>query len=160
LPYGSTGSTLTTGDALGHTFWSSYRGTSSNKVYDLHILIKLILYAIRRRVAEDVQTLHIARSLFMEFMMQMEVLLGMKDFVEKFGARTPSIDGLIGEVNELNKKAGSTYVEQVFEGYHDMMTRASQLFREAELVTVRLKQRALFGVYMTEWMATAACCCS
>ncbi len=150
------GRTMTTGDAFGHTFWSSYRGTSSDNIYALDILMNLIFYATHRKVAEDVQAFHMARSYFMEFRTRMAVLLGLKDFVEKFGARTRSVDEMVARLEELNREAGDRYVQQDFEGCEQVMKEAFDLFKETEVATVKLKQRALMWVYLVEWLATTS----
>jgi len=96
------------------------------------------------------------RSYFMEFRTKMAVLLGLKDFVEKFEARTRSVDEMVARLEESNEEAGDGYVEQDFEGREQVMKEAFDLVKEAEVATLKLKRRALMWVYLVEWLATTS----
>jgi len=150
------GRTLTTGDAFGHTFWSSYRGTKSDNIYAMDILMNLIFYSTKRKLPADVEVFHRARTLFLEFRTRMGVLLGLKDFVEKFGANTRLIDASMGELEAMERSAADQYLEQDFQGCLETMNTAFERFGQTERMAIKLKDAALLWVYMIEWLATTS----
>jgi hypothetical protein len=148
------GRTLTTGDAFGHTFWSSYRGgRDTDNRYALDILMNLIFWATQRGVQTDVLLYHGMRSSFLTYRERMGLLVSLMDFVEKFGASSRQIEEMIDDLDDLSAEAREAYLGQDFELVESTMDEAHGAFKEAEVAAMKLKDRALLWVYVIEWMA-------
>jgi hypothetical protein len=150
------GITMTTGDAFGHTFWSSYRGASTDNIYALDILMNMIFYATKREVPTEVVVFHRVRFSFLEFRTRMSVLLSLKDFVEKFGANTKRIEAAAAELEAMAKEASDHYLALDFQACEDAMKAAFAEFSGAEEMAMKLKENALLWVYVIEWMVTSS----
>jgi hypothetical protein len=150
------GITMTLGDYYGATFWSSYRGTASDNIYALDILMNMILYGTKREVPTEVEVFHRVRSTFLEFRNRMSMLLSLKGFVERFGANTKQIEDAMGGLEAMAKEASDHYLALDFEACEETMNMAFGQFSDAEEVAMKLKDSALFWVYVIEWLVTTS----
>ncbi len=148
------GRTLTTGDSFGHTFWSSYRGTESDNIYALDMLINIILYGCGRPPAENVEIMHRTRRSFIEYRERMGILMALKDFVEKFGASSARMDQEISEIEGLFQDAAESYLDMDLVSCHESMEEVWKACSRAEALAIELKENALMWVYLIEWLAT------
>jgi hypothetical protein len=146
------GRSITTGDAFGHTFWSSYRGgMETDNIYALDMLMNLIFWATDREVQENILLYHSMRTDFLQFRERMGLLGSLTDFVEKFGANSRQIQVMISEMETTVRDARLAYLEQDFEEVEAMMEEAFEGFERAEMRALELKDQALLWVYMIEW---------
>jgi len=151
------GRTITTGDAFGHTFWSSYRGGRiTDNIYALDILMNMIFYCTRRGLPSDVQAFHNMRISFVEFRTRMGMLTAMMEFIDRFGANPEPIQRRAAELEEVDGAARERYLAQDFETCSALMESAIAGFAKAEAEALELRRRALLWVYAIEWMVTTA----
>lgn len=151
------GRTITTGDAFGHTFWSSFRGgRGTDNEYALDILMNMIFYSTHRDVQLDVLLFHHMRTSFFQFRGRMGILVSLVDFVERFGASSRNIQKKMEELEDMEASARESYLLQDFEEVEATMNRAFEGFIEAEKEAIELKKRALLWVYIVEWMVTTS----
>lgn len=150
------GRALTTGDAFGHTFWSSYRGKESDNLYAPDMLINMILYGVGLDPFEDIELPHRLRSSFRQYRERMGILISLKDFVERFGASSTRIDERISELSEQLEEASELYLEMDMEGCEEVMDDLWVAMGETEALAVELKNSALMWVYLVEWLVTTS----
>lgn len=149
------GRTITTGDAFGHTFWSSYRGGRiTDNIYALDMLMNMIFYCTRRELPADVLAFHNMRTTFVDFRTRMGLLAALMEFIDRFGANPDPIQRKAAELEKLAGAARESYLSQDFETCSRLMESAIAGFSEAEDVAIELRRRALLWVYAIEWMAT------
>jgi len=146
------GRTITTGDAFGHTFWSSYRGgRDTDNVFALDMLMNLIFWATNREVQTNILLYHAMRTDFLQFRERMGLLVSLTDFAEKFGANSRQIQAMIMEMEDTVMDARMAYLEQDFTQVEEKMEEAFRGFEEAEQRAIELKDQALLWVYLIEW---------
>lgn len=151
------GRTITTGDAFGHTFWSSYRGGRiTDNIYALDMLMNMIFYCTRRELPGDVLAFHNMRIYFVEFRTRMGLLTALMEFIDRFGANPEPIQRRAVELEELAGAARESYLAQDFEACSALMESAIGGFAEAEGEALELRRRALLWVYAIEWMVTTS----
>jgi hypothetical protein len=153
------GRTITTGDAFGHTFWSSYRGgRATDNKYAADMLMNLIFYGAQREVQTDILLFHGLRSSFVEFRDRMGILLSLTEFVERFGASSRSIQLMMVDLEAIVAGARESYLEQEFEEVEAAMSDAFEGVADAEEAAMKLKDRALLWVYVIEWLVVMGAC--
>ena len=84
------------------------------------------------------------------------LLLGLLDFVDKFGANTGELEDDIDTLDGLREDSYDSYRGQDYDaalvGIQEALEEADRIGEDA----VHLKERALFWVYLTEWSAVSA----
>ena len=151
------GRTITTGDAFGHTFWSSYRGgRATDNIYALDILMNMIFYCTRRNLPGDVLAFHNMRTSFLEFRTRMGMLTALMEFIDRFGANPDAIQSKAAELEQLAGAARERYLAQDFDTCAALMESAIAGFVKADAEALELRRRALLWVYVIEWMVTTS----
>ncbi len=116
----------------------------------------LMLHLARQPVPEDVEVLHVARKELLRLDISRGLLVSLFDFVERFGANPAPLEDMLEEVDSLRREADALYIGQDFEAALDVIVRAIEAAEVAEDQAVRLKNAALFWIYLIEWMVVTA----
>ncbi len=124
--------------------------------YGADMLVNLILYATQRPLIEDVDVFHRMKVMFRQYRDRLEFLVTLKDFVDAFGANTQPIQKAIWGVEDLGRKASDLYLSQDFNGASQALEKSFKKLDEAEILAGKVKNRALFWVYLSEWLVTTA----
>ncbi len=143
------GRTMTTGD-IG--WWVRLGAAAEPNPYAQDILMNMIFYATRRKVVTDVLLYHEVRTSLLGFHRRLVSLMDLIDFVEGFGADTGGLMERADDIKELGNSARSSYLEQDFDAVERTMDLASKAFAEAESEAIRVKDGALFWIYLVEWL--------
>jgi hypothetical protein len=80
----------------------------------------------------------------------------MIDFIDKFNANTRPIELMLDEVRPIREEAEKLYNEQSYVESGQMLENAIARFDEIYNEALRLKDQALFWVYVIEWMSVTA----
>ena len=124
--------------------------------YSAEILINMIFYSTKRKLIQDVEVFHVARSSVMQFSMRMAILVSLKDFIDNFGANTQVIEDQIGELDTLYQKGVQHYTNLEFLECEQYMDSVLRQFSEAEKIAMKLKDSALFWVHLIEWLVVSS----
>ena len=150
------GRVMTLGDSFGLQFWSDYaHGYTQNK-YGLDILMNMVLYLTRREVPDEVLILNQMRLLFVNFRTSMDLLLTVADFAREFGANDRGIELLMEDLEEGYLEARGLYLSNQFDESRDLMNSILVDLGRAEGEVMRLKDRAMFWIYLVEWLVITA----
>jgi uncharacterized membrane protein len=118
--------------------------------------VNLIYMLARLGVPQDTSLVHSARTAIQNYVHERELLIGMAEFIDSFGANLRPIEKGLGEIAEMKAWADSQYIDQDFLGaidtLNDISARVLQLGEEA----TRLKNRALLWVFIAEWFTVTA----
>jgi hypothetical protein len=125
-------------------------------LYGPDLFMNLIFYSTGRRLIEDVEVFHRIKGFFRDFRNRLEYLISLMDFVDRFGANTEKIQRDVWELQDMGKLASGCYVEQDFRMAQEALDDAFDYFRGAEATAKRVKDSALWWVYMVEWATTTA----
>jgi len=124
--------------------------------YAADIVINLILHSTQRQLIQDVDVFHRLKLAFREFNDRMNMLVALRDFVDKFGANTQRIQDIIWELQDLKHEANEEYLDQDFIGCANTLDESSVRFGEAESIAKDTKNAALLWVYVIEWLVTTS----
>jgi hypothetical protein len=145
------GKTITCGGYIQPKGW-----LGKENLYTADITMNLIFYSTGRKLIDDVEVFHGIKSTFSEYRNKMDLLVSLRDFIDRFGANTDRIHGEIREVGGMYDRTVAHYMDQEFAAFSGRMTEVFQRFGEAEEVARQVKNSALFWVYVIEWLATTS----
>jgi len=124
--------------------------------YSLDMLMAEFMFATGRQLPEDVVLVHNLRSKFSSFISTRGFIYAIIDFIDRFGANDAPIVSKVGDVTRIADQAKKLYLLQEYEQAADTMDAALSKMADIRREAMRLKDRALFWVYLTEWLAVTA----
>ncbi len=124
--------------------------------YAADIVMNMVFYSTRRKLIQDVEVFHQLKSMFREFTTRMDMLIALKDFIDRFSANTQKLQAAIMGLQEIRLKANEEYLGQEFSEVQNTMAFAFRKFDEAEEIAKDARRTALFWVYAIEWLVTSA----
>ncbi len=131
-------------------------GAFSNWEYYGDFANNLMLFLARQEVPQDIEILHAARKQLLNLDISRGLLISLFDFVEKFGANTAPLERMLDDVDILRREAERLYIQHEFEAALESTLEALEATERAEDEAVRLKNTALFWIYMIEWFVVTA----
>jgi len=137
--------------------WLAYpTGISGENRYSPEILMNMVFWLSDTQLIDDVEVFHRVKTDFAEFLTRMRVLVSLKDFIDKFGANTESIQREIIPLEKIHAEATRQYLEHSFMESEATIDSALAGFPAAEEVARREKDRALLWVFLIEWFVTSS----
>ena len=124
--------------------------------YGPDIVMNLVFYSTHRGLIKDVDVFHQLKGLFRQFRDRLNMLVTLKDFVDRFGANTYKIQEQIWDLQKMRRDADEQYLSQDFTACRDTLQKAFLKFDEAEALAKRIKDAAMVWVYFIEWLVTSA----
>ncbi len=142
-------------DMVYDPFWSPKESPVSNP-YALDIIANMIWFATGRELPEDPLKVHLYRRLVYEYNIRRSLLTSLLDFAEKFGANPVNQYSRLEEIDQVGRDAARLYLERDYDGAYDVMNEATGQLMDLDRNAAKLKDRALFWVYLVEWSVTTA----
>ncbi len=137
--------------------WLAYpTGVTGENKYSPEIVMNMIFWLANTELIDDVEVFHRVKSDFAEFVTRMRVLISLKDFIDKFGANTESIEREMIPLEEIYAEATHRYLEHAFLESQASISSALVRFPAAEEVARREKNKALLWVFLIEWLVTSS----
>jgi uncharacterized membrane protein len=137
--------------------WTPYGGINFLRwPYYPDFALNLMSYITGNAVPQDLEAAHRARVLMQDHRGLLETLHSVIDFVAKFGANIARAEELLIEIDEAQKAGKNAYMEGDMETAITQLGRAMDELLGASEDIWRLKDEALFWVYVTEWLVVAA----
>ncbi len=121
--------------------------------YGIDVFLNIVLYVDKRNLPDDIPMVHLLRHQFKEYRTRRGLIYGILDFADKFGANPSKIDAEMVEVDVVRDEAFDSYANQEFAEAEALMTTALARLGEIEKEAMRLKDRALFWIYLVEWLS-------
>lgn len=143
--------TWTHHDALGQDlYWDPARNP-----FSLDLILAEFLFSTGRELPTDVILVHNLRGRFGIFISEKEFIYSLLDFVERFGASGRNVNSRIGDIDKIVNEARSDYLVQAYELSYERIGEAISQVEALRSEAMRLKDRALFWVYFTEWLSVS-----
>jgi len=133
-------------------------GAIADWPYIVDFWINQMWYLADLEIPEDVQLVHRLRSDSLTYVNERSMATAVIEFVEKFGAPTDKLYDRLDEVDGIKRESDSLYMEQRFE---DSLAKLEEAYEELGSLakeSVEVKDRALFWIYMVEWLAVSGTC--
>ena len=151
----SSSTTFTTRDRPNDAFWGApVTGGSGSNPYGLDIAVNLIWWSTGRELPRDPIMVHEYRSLVFHYGIQKSIVVSLLEFAEIFGANSAGTYADLSSIDEARAISGSEYLDRDFAAAYATIQVAMRDLRELQDVAVRLKDRVLFWVYLSEWLVT------
>lgn len=115
--------------------------------------INLMLHLAGVDIPQDRELLHQVRARIREYQMNKIFLYAMIEFIEKFGAQTMEVEKKILEAEEYKLEADGLYMNMDLDIALTSIQVALDEIRQADALAVKMKNSALFYVYLIEWFA-------
>jgi hypothetical protein len=142
--------TFTFRDMVGDLFWAAPAGNP----YSMDIVANVIWFGTGRDLPQDPLMVHDYRQLVSDYTIRKSLLTSLLDFAEIFGADSSGIHDRSGEAEEFRIEAAQSYLDGEFVEAHETMTLAMVELEELEEDAAKLKDSALFWVYLVQWLTT------
>jgi len=139
-------------DDLDSTWWSPMYGPCENK-YAMDIFLNILLYSTGRGLPSDIGIVHQIRRLYWKYNQEKLLLFSLLEFVDRFGASTRVIGREVEQFDSLKEESFEHYRKQEFDEALESIRMANEEMTAASGEAMRLKDRALLWVYVTEWSA-------
>lgn len=101
---------------------------------------------------EDLELGHTLRANFKAFYERKGMMISLIDFIDRFGANTASLNTLLDELEAQRKEASQSYMKGNYQEALDQMQEALDGLASISSESMRLRQRALFWIYITEYL--------
>ncbi len=138
-------------DDLDSTWWSSVHYQSQNE-YAGDVFFNILLYSTGRSLPDNIFIIHDLRARYLHYNREKGFLLSLLDFIDRFGANTRSIERQMGEVDQLKGKSYDIYRATDFEEALVLINEAFDGIVSISVDAMKLKEKALIWVYVTEWL--------
>ena len=153
---GNAGMQWVIADKFDASWWGLTYGARDTNPYSLDLCTNLLLYSLDMDLIADIHLRREARHLLTTFQAQKILLLSMLEWAEKFGA---NVYTLAERLTELEGEAGvavDSYLEQDYTATMDFMNSMAGEISEISIETLRLKNQAMFWVFVSEWLAVTS----
>ncbi|MBU7003934.1 MAG: hypothetical protein HXS50_00100 [Theionarchaea archaeon] len=151
--YGTKGGiSWVTADDLDALWWSSVLSPSENE-YAGDVFINILLHSAGAPLTHDVVQMHRLRGLYFDYNIEKLLLTGVLEFADSFGANTRDMYTRIGEADDLRGSSLDSYRSYIFSDAIEIMEAAIASLYELRDDAYALKDRALFWVYLIQWIA-------
>ncbi len=135
----------------GGDWWSE-----ENNPYALDIATNMVLYSLDRPLISDILARREARRLFTSLQSQKSLILSMMDWAETFGANIVPLSKRLMDLERGMEGAIGDYIEQDYLATVSFLQSMSPTASEIAKDAVRLKDTALFWIYVIEWSVALA----
>ena len=118
--------------------------------------VNLMMYLSDNPIPSDLETVHRARAMYLDYRSTRAYLFSLMDFVEKLGANMGVVNGMIGDADKKHAESVELYVDFDFEGSLVPLDAAMADLRRASEKAMQLKDQAMLWIYLIEWSAVTA----
>ena len=141
----------------GRTFAMLHDWTGSSEFtrwdYYHDFAINLMLYIAQRPLPTDPVLVHEYRANVHQVSIGKSMLLSLIYFVESFGGNARQLDREITALDQMNLEAGEYYLDNDFAAAVAASEATLVKFKEVEELSIKIKNEALFWVYVVEWLS-------
>ncbi len=143
-------------DELNMAWWGTALASRNRNPYAIDMVINLILYSVDRPLITDIHSRRQARHLLYDYRTRKLLVLSMMEWADAFGANTLPMTEELAELDDVSVDARDRFLEQEYDAVitsmHSNLAAIDVLTGEA----IRLKDEALFWVYIIEWLVVTS----
>lgn len=137
--------------------WTPAGGTRFMRwAYYGDFAVNLMMYLSRNPIPSDLETLHRARVMYLDYRSTRSYLFSVMEFAEKLGANTDPVAEIIGRADDRHGASTEAYIEFDFTGALSELDSAIQDLTKAVERAMRLKDQAMLWIYIIEWATISA----
>lgn len=133
--------------------WEWWLIATKSNPYTEDLATNLILHSLKRPLIRDIQARGEARDLLSGFQAKKAVMLSVMEWADSFGANTLSLSGQLTDLEHKAQDAVDHYLEQDYPTTISLMVSLQSMMDHLAAQSVRLKDAAMFWVFVSEWLA-------
>ncbi len=118
--------------------------------------VNLMMYLSRNQVPDDLEMLHRARGMYLDYRSTRGYLFSIMEFAEKMGANMDPVTTIIGGAEAKHAESVDAYVEFEFQKALASLEGALDDLRSAVLKAMDLKDQTMLWIYLIEWLIVTA----
>jgi len=146
--YGN-GTTWTHQDMAG-MYWNTFYNP-----YAPDMILAELIFSTGRKLPDDVAMVHSLRMKFTDYAAVRGFIDALLDFIDRFGANTSPVTQRMGQIASIITEAKQLYLDQEYLESSSTMDGALTDLDLLRDQAIRLKDRALLWIYVTEWFAVS-----
>jgi len=143
-------------DEFNYYWWGTISEARGANPYALDLMANVILYSLDRPLLTDILARRSARLSIAAYRSEKLLVLSMMDWADKFGANTLPLSNRLGELDSDSSAAFDQYLDQEYDSVISTMAVLSSRLKDITALAVRLKDQALFWVFISEWLAVTS----
>jgi hypothetical protein len=129
------------------------RGTEVGWFYYVDFVLNHIYFVAQVKLPDDLEVIHQLRSAFVRYQDEKGITTSLLEFIDKFGANTKAVEEMIMEIEGEKDDAEYLYLTDDYAGSWEIMRDVLDGFKTISEEAVKIRERALLWVYVTEWLA-------
>jgi hypothetical protein len=136
-------------------WWGLMHRYSGRNPYAIDIAANIVFYSMDLPLIADIFARREARALLSSFQTSKLLVIHMMEWADNFGANILPLSERLTIVEEEAQEAMEFYVEQEYDAAISFMDSMTDRIIGITDEAVRLKNQALFWVYVSEWLAVS-----
>ena len=139
--------------------WGSVTGTigvEGGNPYAIDMATNMVLYSVGRPLISDIHSRREARHLLAAFNEEKILILHMMDWADTFGANTIPLTLRLSDLEVEAEEVIQYYLEEEYGTVISMMNEISNKISVVTKDAVRLKDEAMFWVFVSEWLVVTS----
>jgi hypothetical protein len=144
------------GDKFDNSWWGKAGTALNSNPYALEFATNLILYSLDRPLIADIHARREAKRMLSIFRTRELLIISMLNWAEKFGANTFQVSMSLTELEDKFEDAVDRYLEQDYAAATTFMEELDLKVSEISVWAERVKDEALFWVYIIEWLVVTS----
>ncbi len=120
------------------------------------VLVHMIYWPAREPIPEDLEVVHEVRELFTALYYSRVFVISTLEFADKAGADTRDLELELGRLDGDRRQIDHLYIENEMAECRELALNVRDAYEDLIEKALRAKDRALFWVFVIEWVAVAA----
>ncbi len=145
-------------DEFNLDWWGLAQASRDINPYAIDMVANMVLYSLGRPLIRDIHARRAARHSLCSYRSEKMLVISILEWADIFGANTLGLSSEIASLDIEAQKASDMYLQQQYDSCVSTIGRASEKLSEIASRAVRLKDQALFWVYLSEWLAVTSAC--
>jgi len=118
--------------------------------------VNLMMYLSKNPIPSDVETLHKARRMYVDYMSTRAYLFSLMEFAEKIGANMNPVAEIIAQADEKHEESIRSYIDFEFQKALVVLGEAMDDLKRGSQRAMQLKDQAMLWIYLIEWATVTA----
>ncbi|MBU7003918.1 MAG: hypothetical protein HXS50_00020 [Theionarchaea archaeon] len=118
--------------------------------------VNLMMFLTKNEIPTDIESMHQARSLYMDYRSTRSYVFSVMDFAEKFGANMDPVGLMVIGVDETHDQSISLYIDLDFPNAIEKLEASIDQLLEASEKAMKMKDQVMVWIYLIEWTTVTA----
>ncbi len=126
--------------------------TERSWYYYVDFVLNHVYFVAQVKLPDDLEVIHLLRNAFYRYYDQRVMTNGLLEFIDKFGANTGPVEKMLGDLEIQKEEAEYLYLMDDYSKAWEAMTDVLEGFNNISEEAIKIREKALLWVYLTEWL--------